>query len=295
MNKLRHKLIIGLYLLLVLQCANAERVNNKIAYLAHVGNYWQVWVMNADGSQQRQVTDSKYDKSRISWYPDGVHLLINDNNGNLYKLNINTRESVEINLPIKGTLDASVSPDGHYIAFSLSVADSIDNNHIWIVNVDNNKLSKLTNMGGLQHEPVWSSNQQWIYFLSNTGSQSHDILRVSIDGKIKEQITSNNLYNFDISLSKKDKLAYSSNISGNYEIWIKQKNGNASQLTFNEGIDSRPTWSEDEKSIVFESFRKGTMNIYKMKINEKQVQQLTFHKVGARFPVWWSHSIEDKL
>lgn len=267
----------------------ANQPIGKLAYLAHTNGYWQVWLMCADGVGKKQVTITDNDKTHISWYPDGEYLLVNNSDGRLEKVNVVTRDSIPILLPIKGTVDAVLSPDGANIAFSLSVAGSIDNNHIWLVNSNGDELRKVTNLGGLQHEPVWSQDNQSIYFLSSgEGGQSHDIWRVAINGsKAIEQITSGSLFSFDVAISGNGSLAYSNNRTGNYEIWIRDTNNNEKQLTMNEAIDSRPTWSSDEQEVIFESARSGVMNIWKINLNDGNLQQLTNEIIGARYPVLW--------
>lgn len=269
-------------------------IQGKIAYLAHANGFWQVWTMDADGSYKKKITSAHYDKSHINWYPDGVHLLVNGNQGKLRKVNTDTKTETPINLPIEGTVDAAISPDGKHIAFSLSVADSIDNNHIWLVNSEGKNLVKLTNMAGLQHEPVWSLDSKWIYFLSGKGKQAHDIWRVSVKNKLKEKLTAGNLYHFDLAFSNQGDMAFSNNRTGNYEIWIKNKAGKETALTNNPSIDSRPSFSSSGKDIVFESSRGGIMNIWRKSVTNGKTVRLTNEKIGARYPVWWQKDFMDE-
>ena len=257
----------------------------KVAYLANTDNYWQVWTMNSDGSDKKQITKSNYDKSRISWFPGGNEILANGSQGQLTRVNTQTFEEKRIKLQIKGTVDAVVSPDGKRIAFSLSVADSIDNNHIWLVDIDGNGLTKMTGMEGLQHEPVWSPDGKWLYFLSGKGDQSHNIWRISLDSKSKEQLTVGQLYNFDVSFSKQGGMAFSSNRGGNYDIWL-QKDNTLEQITDDYAIDSRPSLSPDGENIVFDSLKSGTMNIWYKSLNTSEMKQLTNESIGARYPIW---------
>lgn len=256
-----------------------------IAYLGHTGGYWQVWTMTPQGEDKKQITDSKYDKSRISWFPGGNEILVNGSQGKLTRVNIDSLVERDIVLPIKGTVDAVVSPDGKHLAFSLSVADSIDNNDIWRVDIEGNDLTQMTNMNHLQHEPVWSHDAQWIYFLSGKGDESHDIWRTSIDKRIIEQVTSNQLYNFDVAFSREGHMVFSSNREGNYDIWI-EKNNSVVKISNHESIDSRPALSPDGKRVVFESMRNDAMNIWLKAIGTNKVKQLTDETIGARHPIW---------
>ncbi len=273
-------------LFILLVSGLAHSTDNKIAYLAHTNNYWQVWTMNSDGSGKQQITKSDYDKSRISWFPKSDQILVNGSQGQLTRVNTQTLVEKEIKLPIEDTVDAVVSPDGKHIAFSLSVADSIDNNHIWRVDINGNELTKMTNMKGLQHEPVWSPDGKWIYFLSGKGDQSHNIWRISLEDKAKEQITVGQLYNFDVAFSKQGDMVFSSNRGGNYDIWLQKKNI-LEQITDDREIDSRPTLSPNGENIMFESLRSGVMNIWWKSLKTLEMKQLTNETIGARYPIWF--------
>ena len=52
-----------------------------LAYLAHTDGFWQVWSLDLSRLTTRQITQSPYDKTVISWYPDGQHLLVNGLDG----------------------------------------------------------------------------------------------------------------------------------------------------------------------------------------------------------------------
>jgi len=268
----------------------AEPTSSKdqdVAYLAFTQGYWQLWVMNHDGVNHKQVTHSHYDKSRVSWYTDGKYLLLNGNQGELVKVDVLTGKEIPIVLPLKGMNDAVISPDGKQILFSLSTSDSIDDNNIWLVNTDGNQLKKLTNMSYLQHEPVWAPDGNSLYFLSGKGDQSHDIWRFDLKDKRQEQLTVAQLYHFDIAVSPNGDLAFSSNRSGNYEIWIQGQNQTAKQITAHPALDARPTWSPDGTTLIFESTRNGHAGLWKIPVKGGAATLLTHHQDGARAPVWW--------
>ena len=165
------------------QSMAGENDQSCIAYLAYDGEYWQAWMMSPDGKSNNQITSSTYEKNRVSWFPDGKSLLVSGNQGGIYKVDPATGKETRITTKLDGMNDAAISHDGKQIAFSLSTSGSRDDHNIWIINVDGSKHRKLTNMKRMQHTPVWHPNGQWVYFHSNVDGQSHDIWRVSIDGK----------------------------------------------------------------------------------------------------------------
>ncbi len=262
-------------------------VGEPIAYLAYTDGYWQVWVIAPDGSGARQVTRSAYEKTRCSWFPDGRSLLVNSLAGELFKVDRASGSEQRLSMPLAGATDGVISPDGSQIAFSLSTAGSVDHNQIWTVKLDGSEPRRLTTMPGLQHEPQWSADGAWIYFLSGNGGQAHDIWRVSTETLSREQMTVDSLYHFELALARDGRLAYSSNQSGNYEVYVQKGADAPIRLTSDPALDGHPTWSPDDETIVFQSLRSGTMNLWRVVATGGEAQQITRHTEGARGPMWW--------
>ena len=269
------------FMLLVCSAAAAD-----IAYLAVTDGYWQVWIMNDDGNNQQQITHSAYDKTRISWFPNEQQLLINGNDGLVRVVDIKNGSEKLIELNLSGMLDAVISPNGNKLTFSLSTSGSISDNNIWTVDVDGENLRKLTKLTKMQHEPTWSWDGDLIYFVSGDGGQAHDIWQVtSTTGEVK-QLTVGSLYHFDVAAGPNGQLVFSSNRSGNYELWMGMPGQSANQLTDHVALDARPTWSPKGNNIAFESSRTSGLNIWKLDLQSHVMTQLTDHPEGARHPTW---------
>ena len=83
------------------------------------------------------------------------------------------------------------------------------------------------------------------------------------------------------------KVAFSSNESGNYELYLVDANGkNRIQLTNNSGDDLDPTWSPDGKSLAFLSNRDGNFEIYSISMNGSNEVRLTNTASDEFDPVW---------
>jgi TolB protein len=273
--------LIALPLLCVMNNASAK---DELAYLAIDKDYWQVWFMDADGSNAHPVTHSAYDKSRLSFFPSG-DMLVSGNQGELVRLSLVDNKETEIKAPFEQVNDAVISPDGKYMAFSQKPKGTIYNK-LWLMEIKTGKKTKVDWSKGFQHEPYFSHDSQILYYLSGDNGQSHDIMKYKIKTKAVEPVTLAKLYNLDVAVNKKDQFVFSSNRSGNYEIWFKEK-GKARQLTNHPALDGRPTFSADNKTVYFESNRGGSMNIWSVNTDGKQkAKQITKHKVGARYPLW---------
>ena len=279
------RVIYFILIMYALQVSKAH-ADEYIAYLQQTDGYWQVWMMEANGESPKQLSDSQWDKSRISWFPNNKRILANGSQGQVTVINVDSKTETRLEMPVNGAVDAVVSPDGSSIVFSLSVADSIDNNHIWLMDIESRDLRKLTNLDGLQHEPVWSLDSTSIYFLSGKGDQNHDIWRLDLETRSIEQITVNSLYNFDLAVADTGVIAFSSNRNtGDYEIWMLE-GGEYHQITQHAGLDARPSFSPDGDRIAFESYRQGSMNIWLHSIGDGAVTRLTQTADGARHPVF---------
>jgi Tol biopolymer transport system component len=185
-----------------------------------------------------------------------------------------------------------LSPDGKRIAFSLSLPTEMDRNRIWIADADGANAKKLTREGVLQHEPAWSPDGRFLYYSAGDGGQSHDLRRLEVATGAMEQLTAGELYHFDVAVSGAGDLAFSSNRSGNYEIWVMREGAKEPfALTDDPGADGRPSWAPDGQTIAFDSTRGGRPNVWSVRVGAKGPEgepvPLTEHPVGARAPAYW--------
>lgn len=264
----------------------AQPASASIAYLAVSNDTWQVWQMDVTGEGPRQVTNGATDIARISCAAEGHRVLASTNQGGAQLVDLATGAVTPVPVQVRPVLDAALSPDGMQLAFSFSRADSIDANDLYIVSIDGTGLKKAFGLPALQHEPAWSRDGKWLYFASGNGGPVHDLWRVSLDTGASDQLTVGARYNFDVATGPGDAFVFSSNRSGDYELWMARPNGKPTQLTDHPGLDARPSVSRDGKEIVYERVDGGVSNIWKLRVGTAKPVQLTRTRDGARGPVW---------
>lgn len=157
----------------------------RIAFAAPVGSfqpdgrnpYTQIFVMDADGSNVTQLTSDDYYYSRPAWSPDGRYLAYKSKR----KIAIVDLEALkEINLLGQDWEAAhpAWSPDGKRLVFYSSIPAE---EGLYVINIDGSNLIRLTD--GIDYEPDWSPDGQYIAFLhrENPGSPAR-IRIVDSDG-----------------------------------------------------------------------------------------------------------------
>jgi TolB protein len=262
--------------------------NERIAFLAHDDGFWQVWLIDADGSNARQLTHSPSEKARVSWFPDARALLVDTQDGALLRVDASSGSETPVVLPVHGMYDAAVSPDGRRVSFSLTQSDSPDANELWVCDLDGQNLHELTNRAGLQHQPAWDPRGGPIYYQSDLGpGASHDLWRIMSSGENDERLTFGDLRHLDVAVSSRGEIAYSGNQAGSFDVWLKTPQAEPKRLTDDPALDAHPSFSPDGDAIVFESSREGTLNLWRVARSGGASQRLTsFAAPGARGPAW---------
>jgi Tol biopolymer transport system component len=84
-----------------------------------------------------------------------------------------------------------------------------------------------------------------------------------------------------------DKIAFSSNRSDTWDIWVMDVDGsNPISLTNGEGQNTSPVWSPDGEKIAFVSTRNGNHDIFVMDADGSNLEPITEHETSETDPVW---------
>lgn len=238
----------------------------------------QVYILSMNGGEAKRVTSLKNGVSLFRWSPDGAHLVVVSRIGpsdgrtgdgkdrsdvrhyknTSYKFNdtgwFDDRRTHVWVIDLKSGLakqitegndwndsDPQWSPDSRRIAFVSNRTgkeyDENRNTDVWVINADGSgTLTKISDHDESDNQPRWSPDGKWIAFTGEVHDRDHP------------------------------------------KIWLAPASGGAPSVLAANGLDLIPgglEWSDDGKSIYFETGVKGENHLFRVDVPTKSVAQVT--------------------
>jgi TolB protein len=254
---------------------------SKIAFSSDRTGNREVWMMDYDGYNQRQITVSKNINLSPDLSPDGKRIAYST-----YAATENIVSQVIILYSIytgdkktlftKGSLNSAPawSPDGRRIAFASNFEKYTD---IYAINTDGTGLRKLTFGRSIDTSPAWNPKSGQIAFTSDR-SGNPMIYVMNEDGTNEQRITYVGEYNESAAWSPDgSKLAYVSRSGAIFDIYVvmDMATGKVRRLTQNDLSNENPVWAPDSRHMAFASNRTGRYQIWSMSVDGTKLRQLT--------------------
>lgn len=264
----------------------------QIAFSSDRDGDFEIFVMNADGSNVRQLTFNNITDEKPSWSKDGTRLAwasgIDGNDFEIYVMNADGTGQTRITDDDALDYGPAWSPDGTLIAYH-SNADGNDF-EIFVMNADGSNRQQITsNTIGTDRSPTWSPDgTELIYYSDESGGR--EIMRVNLNTRGFTQLTNNTFYDGqpDWSLNGTGVLFGSTQFDTDFEILSMRADGsNVVRLTQVVGMDDDPVWSPDGRQIAFESDRAGNFDIWVMNADGSNPVNLTSGSLATDWSPDW--------
>jgi WD40 repeat protein len=259
-----------------------------IAFSSNVDGDFEIWIMNPDGSNQRNLTNNDASDLSPAWSPDGNKIAFvshRDGNDEIYVMNAEGNAVKRLT----DTEDASESfpswsPDGEKISFD---SNRDGNWEIYVMASDGTDVQRLTYNPAEDWISEWSPDGSHIVFESKRDG-NYEIYVMSFDGSEQRRLTNNLVHDGFPAWSPDGKqIAFMSNRDGDCEIYIMNADGSHQrQLTRNSFEDSDPDWSEDGEWLVYVSQTSGNDEIYIVKVENGEIYPITSNEAQNWSPCW---------
>lgn len=161
----------------------APLTDGRIAYLTRHGDGFSIWLMNADGSNRKQLLTDPPAIEELRAPPDGRFFIFSakrDGWSHIYRVDADGANLKQLTFGNSNEVDSTVSPDGNWIIYDSTVFDgNYGKVGLWKISADGSESAPLTDMECLA--PHFSPNGR---FVSCVSKDWKNISIVSVeDGK----------------------------------------------------------------------------------------------------------------
>lgn len=235
---------------------------SRIGFISDRAGGPELWVMDWNGDNPKQLTKHGAIALAPTWSPDGRQMV--------FTSFLRGAPALFVLTPTEGYLrlvwdqggvntSASFSPDGTKIAFASSVDGNTD---IYSMAVEGGTPRRLTTARGIDTQPAWAPNGRQIAFTS-TRSGSPQIYLMDADGSNVRRLTFDGGF-YDEATWTHDgtRLACTTKVGNRFQIATIDIISGEQTVIPGPGNNESPCFSPDGSMLTFASDRTGTQQIF---------------------------------
>jgi TolB protein len=274
------------------QFGASSLVGSKIVYVSKRGSAKEIWMMDYDGANQRQVTKYGSICTMPAVSPDGTRVAFTTFVRNKPEIMMHSLETLRnlrfYNQNASMNAQPSFTPDGNRIVFSSTAHGAYP--QIYTADVNGANLRRITEARAIDVEPKVNpkTGTEIVFVSGRSGPQQ--IYRMNIEGTDIVRLTTgegeaaNPAWHPD---GQHIAFAWTRGFEpGNFNIFVMDvATRQYVQLTHGMGRNENPSWGPDGKHLVFSARKGGSTQLYTMLADGTQIRQLTTQGENT-MPVW---------
>jgi Tol biopolymer transport system component len=281
------------------------RPNSKIAFSSQRDGNWELYLMDSDGSNQKNISLHTAKDLPVVWSPDGRKIAFQSNRtgaGDIYVMNSDGSGLTRLTTSTYADQAPTWSPDSQKIAFTSKRDGNFD---VFVMNADGTNQVNVTRSLSPEYDPMWSPTENKIAFRSyRDGLTKHYVMNA--DGTNQIRLTNARVDESYLDWSPDgQKVAFASyfftpDYVEHYDVWVVNADGsggtNLLPITPYHGAgDFEPDWSPDGKTLAIGSTRYngspyGFTELYTINPDGSNALRLTFSSLQSmgNVGVQWS-------
>lgn len=263
----------------------------KIYFVSDRTGNKEIWSMDYDGSNQKQMTSYKTISKEPVVSADGRMFAFTTLNKGVWQIMIHSTETgrkLPFYNPVSSTIETpEFTHDGQHVLYAASINNWVN---ICMADINGGNMNQITHFKALEVSPrVNPQTSRDVLFISGR-SGIEQLWRMNIDGSDAEMMTNGEGYVANPAWHPNGQLigfAWTRGPEpGSYNIFVMDvATKKVSQLTSNSGKNENPWFAPDGVHLVYTSTRGRSTQVYTMLLDGTHPQQLTTAGNNTQ-PVW---------
>ncbi|HEY0459108.1 MAG TPA: choice-of-anchor Q domain-containing protein [Pyrinomonadaceae bacterium] len=229
-------------------------VFGKIVFVRNTGGNNEIFTMNADGSNQTQLTGNFADDSAPKWSADGSKIVFQSNrdgNNEIYTMNADGSSPVRLTNNALQDNFPDWSPDASKIVFVKGTSYPAE---IWVMDADGGNQTQLSgNTLFGETQPSWSPDGFRIAFsASPTNGGTWELYTMNANGTSRNRLTTNTTTDsYPVWSPDGNALAFTNDLNGTHAYLMNLSDSSVRIVAdINDPNETAPAWSPDGTKLA---------------------------------------------